>query len=727
MTAHRLEPLINPASIAILGASADPGRVGGMPLQLLLQHRFAGPIYPINPKYQEISGLRCYPDIEALPGPVDLIALAVAAREVVPQLRRAAAKGIRSAIVFASGFAETNDAEGRRLQDEFEACVAALGIPVAGPNCMGFANLKTHAYTAFASVFRDIAPPESGHRVALVTQSGNVCAAVYAASRKRDVRFSSVINTGNEAGVEFSEYLEYFADQPETETIAGYVEGLRDGERFRRVAERLRREMRPFIILKIGDTAKGAEAAASHTASLAGSQKVYRAVFDDLNVMMADDLAHMADLVHLSGFRARRAGSRVAILTISGALGALLSDKFVKAGADVPTLPAAVQQVLRAGIPDYGMVSNPVDLTGNVVNQHGFMRDALAALQACEEIDTIVVYAPGYLLQRLSPAMIEAAGTSHKLIAAIDTFNAKNHAELEAAGIPVFDDTARAVAALSIFGRWSERAGAPSAAASSGSRSVAAAQPMARLDAAIAAGRRTLDEVEGKQFLSAFGLPVAAERIAASAEEAAMAAAELGWPVVVKVLSPDIPHKSDCGGVRLGITSADEARAAFQAVTAAARHAHPAARILGVVVQTQEPSGAEVLVGVTRDPVFGPVMTVGLGGVFTEILGDVEHRTLPVDAGRAEAMVRRLKAFALLDGARGRPKCDVPALCAAMAALSEAVLAAGGRIAEIEINPLIVREQGRGVVALDALVVLNNNQEADVSGGYRDNAAQRIA
>lgn len=705
MSGHRLEPLINPASIAILGASADPSRVGGMPFQLLLQHRFAGPIYPINPKYDEISGVRCYPDIESLPGPVDLIALAVSAKEVVPQLRRAAAKGIRSAVVFASGFAETNEPEGRRLQDEFEACVAEIGIPVAGPNCMGFANLKTHAYTAFASVFRSIEPPREDHSVALITQSGNVCAAVYAAGRKRGAKFSSVINTGNEAGIEFSEYLEYFADQPETRVVGGYVEGLRDGERFRRVAGRLQREGKPLIVLKIGDTDKGAEAAASHTASLAGSQAVYRAVFDDLNVMMADDLSHMADLIHLAGFTRRSAGRRVAILTISGALGALLSDKFVKAGSEVPTLPPEVQAVLRTGIPTYGMVSNPVDLTGNVVNQHGFMRDALAALESCAEVDAIVVYAPGYLLERLSPAMIDAAASSRKLITAIDTLSARNRDELETAGIPVFDDTARAVAALSAFGKWSERARRPGPAPSDGD---AAPVPAPWPGLAQAAGQGALDEVEGKRLLAAYGFPVVDERVAATADEAAAAAEDLGWPVVVKVLSADILHKSDCGGVRLDLASEGAVRNAFAEVTAAAARAYPNADLKGVVVQRQEAPGTEVLVGVTRDPVFGPVMTVGLGGIFAEILHDIEHRTLPITRDRAETMLRRLKAFPLLDGARGRPKRDVQALCRAMEALSDAVLANGESIDQIEINPLVVREQGRGVAALDCLVVLRS-------------------
>lgn len=696
----RLAPLINPASIAILGASADPGRVGGMPLQLLLQHGFAGAIYPINPKYQEISGLRCYPDLESLPGPVDLLAMAVAAKDVVPQLRRAASMGVRSAVVFASGFAETGTPEGIRLQEELVACVKEIGIPVAGPNCMGFANLETHAYTAFASVFRVVPPPAANRSVALVTQSGNVCASVYAAGRKLDVGFNCVINTGNEADVEFSEYLEYFAADPSTRAIAGYVEGLRDGPRFLRVAAALREARRPLILLKVGDTDKGAEAAASHTASLAGSQAVYRAVFEEMNVQLAEDLSHLADLAYLSRFTHRTAGRRVAIITMSGALGALLADKFTQRGIDVPSLSEGVQKVLRAGIPDYGMVSNPVDVTGNVVNQMGFFRNALTALAESGDVDFVLVYAPGYLLDRMAPDLIEVARTSPMLFAAIDTLQATCREALVEGGIPVFDDTARGVAALSTLAHWHARHGRALAAPAAPS-----ALP-AILEAAAREGRGALTEVEGKSFLSAFGVPVVEERVAASAQATAEAAQAMGFPLVLKVLSPDIAHKSEAGGVRLNIASAAEAAEAFTQIVASARRYAPDAHIEGVVLQRQEARGVEVLAGVTRDPVFGLTLTVGLGGILTELLADTAHALLPVDAAKARAMLERLKGFRLLTGFRNSPACDVDALCAAIAGLSQAALAAGDRLQELEVNPFIVRPRGQGVVAVDCLVQL---------------------
>lgn len=713
---HRLRPLLDPRSIAIVGASDNPGRVGGMPFALCLQHGFKGALYPVNPKYDEISGVKCYPDIESIPEAVDLVALAVAAEQVAPQLRRLAARGCRSAVVFASGFAETGEAEGIRLQAQLEATVATLGIPVAGPNCMGFANLNSHAYTAFASVFRFIEPPQDDHSVALITQSGNVCATVYAQARKLGVGFGIVVNTGNEASLEFSEYLEYYAADPAVKTVVGYVEGLRDGDRFRKVATHLSGKGVPLVLLKIGDTEKGAEAAASHTAALSGSQAVYRTVFEDLNVIQADDLTHLSDVAYVAKFGGKSDGARIAILTISGALGALLSDKFVTSGAEVPTLPEDVQKVLRAGIPNYGMVSNPVDLTGNIVNDFAFFENTLAALQASDAIDMIVLYAPGYLLERITPTVVKSIPGSTKLLTVIDTLGASTRGELQAAGVPVFDDTGRAVRALSSWAKWSERqrAGAATAAPSH----VASSSEAAKLiSSAGERGAVALNEVDGKRLIGFYGAPAVAEAQAATADIAAIAAEHLGYPVVVKVLSADILHKSDCGGVKLRLASEADVRAAFEEVTANARKAYPSARIEGVVVQKMEDPGVEVLIGMTRDPVFGPVITLGLGGIFTEILKDIRHGLLPVTADDAKRMLSQLKGYPLLAGIRGRKRCDIDALARTVAAVSATVLA-HPEIVELELNPVVVRPEGEGVAALDCLVTLRHDTPSSASASH---------
>lgn len=695
-----LRPLLAPDSIAIIGASSNPGRVGGMPLALLLQHGYAGAIYPVNPKYPEIAGLRCYPDVDALPEGIDLAVLAIGAEDVVACLRRCHARRIPAAIVFAAGFAEAG-AQGRALQDTLEAYARESGMIVAGPNCMGFANLNTHAYTAFASVFKNTPPPTGSRDTALLTQSGNVCAAVYGAGRRQDVGYNFVINTGNEACLEFSEYLEWLVEDEGTRCIAGYVEGLRDGPRFVRAAVRARELGKPLIMLKVGDSSKGKEAAASHTASLAGDQRVYRAALRQLGVMRADDLGHMADLSYLARFRERSGGRRIAIVTISGALGALLSDRFSDHGIVIPTLPTEVQATLRAGIPDYGMVANPVDITGNVVNQQGFFADALVTVLGCDEIDALVMYAPGYLLDRLAPDLIAAAGRNGKLVAAIDTGEASTRKDLELAGIPVFTETARAVAALSSFLQWHEdRRGAwqPSRAH--------AAAPDARVRKARAEGRTALDEHEGKQLLAAHGVPVTRELVATTPAQAAELARETGFPCVLKILSSDIAHKTEIGGVRLGIATAEDAVRACGEILEAARRNAPHARLEGVLVQRQEQAVAELLVGVTRDPVFGLVLTVGLGGILTELYQDVTQRVLPVCQRTAREMLTELKSWPLLDGYRGRERADVDAACAAIAAVSAAALALGPDLQEMEINPLMLRAAGSGAVAVDALTVL---------------------
>lgn len=711
---HRLRPLIDPQSIAIVGASQNAARVGGMGLFLCLQHGYRGRLYPVNPKYSEIEGIACFPDIESVPEAVDLVALAVPAADVASQVRRAAAKGARSVVVFASGFAEAQDEHGRALQDELERAVAETGIIVAGPNCMGFANLKSHAYTAFGSVYRYIEPPRDRHSVALITQSGNVSSTVYAQGRKLGIPFSTVINTGNEAALEFSEYLEYFASDPGIETVVGYLEGLRDGERFRRVAADLNARNVPLILLKVGDTEKGAQAAASHTAALAGAQAVYRAVFDDHNVIQADDLTHLTDLAYLSGFRAKTLGPRVAVLTISGALGALLSDKLVKYGADVPTLPDDVQAVLRTGIPTYGMVANPVDLTGNIVNEHEFFARTLAALQASDAIDMVLVYAPGYLLDKIAPAMIAAAPQNAKMLAVIDTQEAKTRGELEAAGVPVFTDVTRGVMALTSFAAWSQKSRAPGAAA----RAKPAARPEASalVAHALARGATSLNEVDGKRLAALYGAVSTPEKAVADEAQAVAAAESIGYPVVVKILSADILHKSDIGGVKLNLNSAEDVRRAYRETIEAARKAVPDARIDGAVVQKQSAAGVEVLAGIMQDPVFGPTLTVGLGGIFTEILKDIQLRPLPVDAKGVEAMLRKLKAFPLLAGVRGKPPVDIEALARTIAALADACLA-HPEIAELEVNPIVAHPGGKGVVLLDCLVTLDGGKAGTSSVG----------
>jgi len=708
--AARLAPLVDPRSIAVYGASADLTRLGGMPVALLTERGFQGAIYPINPKYTEIAGLRCYPDIASTPTPADLIVIAVAAPEVVAVMRQAAARGIRAAVVFAAGFAEASDREGLALQAELVEVARELGMVIAGPNCMGFGNLDSHAYSTFTAIFRTVEPPAAPRDTGLVTQSGSICSAVYAAGRQLGVRFNVVINTGNEACVEFAEYLEYLADRPGTETLVGYIEGLRDGPRFERVAARLRDEGRLLTLLKAGETEKGALAAASHTAALAGSGAVYRAVFERLCVVPAHDILHAADIAYLGRFRQRASGPRVAVLTISGAIGALLADAFTQAGIDLPELSAPVREALREGIPRFGMVHNPVDFTGNIVNRHQFAAQALQTLFASGEVDFAVIYAPGFLIDRMAEGLAAVSQASGRLVAAISTGKVASREALEVAGVPVFDDTTRAVRALASLAHWHEnrRRYAGSRRATLAARRSAVALDTVR--EARRDGGRTLDEHRAKRLLASFGVPVTQERTAPTAALAVEAARAIGYPVVLKVLSADIVHKSEVGGVRLNLAHDGAVRQAFAEVLRGATTQRPEAQVIGVLVQQQEVPGTELLVGVVRDPVFGLVMTLGLGGVWTELFGDVVHAPLPVREGQVLDLLRRLKGWPLLNGFRGSAPVDHGALATAIARIADAAGALGDDLDELEVNPLIARADG--VVAVDALVRLTESPRA---------------
>jgi acyl-CoA synthetase (NDP forming) len=696
---HRLDPLLQPRSIAMIGASNNAGRIGGMPLDLLRHFGYTGQVYPVNPKYEEVFGYRCYPDIESLPQAPDLAVLAIGAEDVTAMLERCHAKGVPAAMVYAAGFAEAG-ADGAALQDKLEQFANHTGMVVAGPNCMGFANLNLKAYTAFASVFRTVPVQTDTGRASIITQSGNVCSAVFALMRRLGVPVSHFINTGNEANVEFSEYLEYMAQDPQTDCVIGYVEQLRDGARFIDAALAFARERKPLVIYKAGETEKGSEAVRSHTSALAGDLAIYKAAFDQLNVIRATDFAQMADLAYLSGYRRRHGGRRVAIVTMSGALGAILADKMIGAGLEVPDLSPALQQKLRAGIPDYGMVSNPVDVTGNVVNSPEFVRSIFQELASTDEVDAVIVYAPGYLLDRMADALVDVCGASNRLFVAIDTGAAQCRERLGAGGIPVFDDLGRATQSIAPFCQWLD--GQARVERWAQLRAAGAGVPplQARLPV-------RLNEHDTKKLLAQYQVPTVTEQAAADAEGAVAAARRLGYPVALKVLSADIAHKTEVGGVRLGLKDENELRAACAAMIESVARKAPGVRVEGFLVQPMAAGGvAELIAGVTRDPVFGAALTVGLGGVLTELYKDASHRLLPVDTAMADAMLRQLKSWPLLDGFRGRPAADVGATCSAIAALSTAAMALGPQATEIEINPLLVRAEGHGAVALDALILV---------------------
>jgi len=685
-----LNALLKPRSIAVIGASDNPKRIGGVPVDLLIRAGFEN-VYPVNPKNETVQGLKAYPDIESVPEVVDLAIVALSADLTLPMLERCHARGIPAALVYASGYAETTEAEGIAKQEALAAFSRRTGMRIAGPNAMGNANFTDQIFTSFGQSFQ---PGEPAGDAALVTQSGNMCATLFRIAKRAGVNFSHVINTGNEADVELADYLEYLADDHDTRTALCYIEELRNGPKFLAAAKRFRDAGKLLAVFKVGASEKGAEATRSHTAALAGDSAAYDAAFARAGVARAGELAQLSDLAYLHTLGDKIAGSNCAILSISGAAGAILADALAVGGAEVPTLPEDVQQGLTQQIPGHSMVSNPVDMTGNIVNSNAFLSECIRLVLSPDDIDLLLLYMPGQFLTNALDQVETAAAENGKAIIIIDTFAMADREHLAKHGIGCFDDFDRAARAVCAYGEW---------------KRASAEEPQPPLSEAtwpkIAPGRTALSETEAKEALAGFGVPVVQDALVQERQDLREAADFVGYPLVAKLVSPEVAHKTEHGLIRLDIGNADAALEAFDTMMEKAQSM--GVKIEGITLEPMLHGGVEILAGVTRDPVFGWMLTVGLGGVWTELMKDATHALLPVDEAGAEAMLRRLKGFKLLDGYRGAPVADVNAAAKAIAALGDAVLAGGTRLREVEINPLLVLPEGKGAVAVDALILLD--------------------
>ncbi|MBX3529385.1 MAG: acetate--CoA ligase family protein [Rhizobiaceae bacterium] len=699
-----LSKLLDPHSIVIVGVTPNLFRIGGIPLGSLLAHDFPRDrILLVNPKYPEIQGIPCHPAVDDLPWAADLAVVCVRAEEVVRTLEALDRKGTHAAVVFAAGFGEELTDSAQALQRDLDAFIAKSGMKIAGPNTIGTANVRDRTNASFNTSFAEKLPVGP---LALIGQSGNTISMMLVAARDAGLGMSYFVSSGNETAVEFAEYLEHFLADPGTGAVLGYIEQLRDGPRFLRVADRLREADKALFVMKSGDSDKAREATASHTGAMAGNARVYQTAFRQLGVGIGREPTEVLELGLLWSLKRNVRSRRLAIVSLSGAGCAFLSDLYVAHGCEIPTLPEAEQAALRKVIPAYGMVSNPVDLTGNVINDIEHLRTVMNVLTASQAIDTIVIYLMGSVLDMATDILVDIAGRTDKLIVALDAAPDKRNADLRRAGVAVFNDVQRGVTSLARFLDWSERQAGPRWRPARAAAARPAGPARAILENAGGNGYAFLNEAEAKQLVAAAGIPIVAEKVASSAAAAAMAAAGIGFPVAVKVLSRDIAHKTETGGIALNVSDAAEAEAAFTKVTSSAAKARPDARIEGALVQAMVADGVPIILGVTKDPTFGPVMSVGLGGTATELFQDISLRLLPVDRDMAAAMIAELKSVPLLNGFRGAPRADVAALVDAMVKLSDLAMAEQALWAEIEMNPVLVRPEGKGLAVVDALVRL---------------------
>lgn len=695
--------LFQPRGIAVVGASANLSRIGGQPIRALIAAGYAGGIYPVNPKYQEIAGMRCYASVSDIDGACDLAVVAVPAAAVPNAVRTCGAKGIPFAIVLSGGFKEA-DKGGRDIEQDLKRAACESGVRVIGPNCQGMLIVPERVYATFGAPAGETDLRPGG--VSMVFQSGGFGFSVVMMCEALGIGFRHCISIGNEADVTTPELLNAFVDDPRTQLACAYIEGVSDGRALMQVGEKSLRVDKPVLIWKGGKTDAGARAAASHTANMTGRYDVYRAAFRQSGIIEVNDVEEMADLYRVFAGGRKPAGRGVGVLGISGGSGVVFADTATQLGLTLPQFSADTAQTLARVVPTFGSTANPADITADIFNNISSFTEAVEVVLRDPEVHQLAILLaslPGSLALDAVNAIVTAASKSDKPV--LVGWSARRHrAEeayrvLEDAQIPIIPTPvriARVSAALAVYAETQRK------------HLEHRATPPVGIKPAIALPARagTLSEVDSKRILAAHGVPVTRDVLVRPGEDPAVVAGAFSFPVAVKIVSPDIPHKTEVGGVRLDIPDASALRTAVDEIHKSARHAAPRARIDGVIVSEMIIDGVETLVGAVTDPTFGPTVAFGLGGIFTEVLHDVTYRVAPFDLDTAHEMIRELRGRKILDGSRGRPALDVEALAQALVDVSNMAWAMRDRIQELDINPLFVRPKGMGVVALDGLVVL---------------------
>jgi len=691
-----LSRLIHPRTIALVGASDRPASIGERTLTNLLTHSdFKGQMYLINPSHTELRGLRCWPSIAALPVVPDVAVIVVPAQGVLAVVQACVARGVAFAVILSSGFGETG-ADGLAAQERIRQVAKAGGLRLYGPNCPGLVNVNSRLGLTFSPSFPyDLVKGPIG----LATQGGGLGRNVMQAM-DRGIGVGLWASTGNEVDLQVADFIHYMADAADIRVIVTLLEGIQDGPRFAAAVQRATDNGKPVVALKIGKSAYGARAAQSHTASLTGSAEVNSAVFRQLGVIEVNDIDELVDTAWLFARAMPPQQTSVGIYCSSGGTAALTADAVGLAGITLGALTAETTEVLRTNLPDYAAISNPVDTTAAVLGDARMVERTLRAVAEDANLGMIIVpLALDYGEATAHMARNIIAVQQHCRTPIVPVWMSDRLGEgyklLVEHGFAPPRSVGKAVGAIArwiAWGQWyrSRRTQAPR------TLTVASFDNFAT---------RTLSEVQTKAWLREANFPLLPQVLAHCVEDACRHADAMGYPVVAKVASAQIVHKSDVGGVVVGLHSAHEVTAAWNAIMTAVRHACPDAVIDGLLIEKMAPpGGTELMVGVTRDPIFGHVLTFGLGGIYVEIMRDVTRRLLPLDAQDAAAMVREIRSFALLNGARKRAVADLPALESLLLKVSDFVVCHADRIEEMDLNPVWVGARGEGVLALDAMM-----------------------
>jgi len=698
--APSLGPILAPRSIAVVGASRTPGTIGHQLLTNLITEGFTGAVYPVNAKARAVCSVRAVPSVSDLPEPPDLAVICVPKESVLEVADECGAMGVRGLVVISAGFREVGG-DGTALERALVDQVRRHGMRMMGPNCMGVIN--THPGISMNATFAPGMPP-TGH-AAFVSQSGALGVSVLDYAREYGIGIAQFASVGNKADVSGNDLLEHWEHDDNVRVILMYVENFGNPRKFLEIASRITRQ-KPIVVVKSGRSRAGARAAWSHTGALAASDTAVDALLAQAGVLRAASVEELFDIAMALGVTALPRSRRTAIVTNAGGPGILAADALDAAGLDVVELSAQTVDALRPLFPPEASIRNPLDMIASATPD-GYRR-AVTAFLADPAVDAVLpIFIPPLNSEQeaVAQAIAEAARTNRdKPVLAVLMGRRglpEGRAELHAAGIPAYvfpESAARALAALNRYRDWISREPEP-AVALPVDRDAAAAI----VRRALAEGREHLSEFDALQVLAAYGIPVAQATLATGADAAAEAACALGFPVALKIVSRDVIHKSDVGGVRLGVRSAAEARAAFDEIMAAVASHAPNARVDGVLVQRLVQGGHETIAGVVRDPTFGPLVMFGLGGVFVEVLRDVVFRIAPLDRRTANEMVRGIRGLGILTGARGTEPADLAAIADVLRRLAQLALDQP-EILELDVNPLLA--QGGGAMALDARVRL---------------------
>ena len=703
MEEHHLKRFFGPSSVALVGATEDLGRFAGRVLLRMTQFGYPGRIFPVNPRFESVRGLKCYAGIRDLPEAPDHVGIVVPASAVMGILEDCAARGARFATVYTGGFAETGTPEGRAMQAEITAFARRTGVRIMGPNCNGMVSfVDAFAMTTSATI---AGPRKPAGNIGVVSQSGGAGQTnVMWRAQELGLGVSYQVSCGNSADLNILDFMDFMIADDSTDVVLVLAEHIPDGPRLMEVARRAAEREKPIVMVKLGRTEAGSRAAASHTGAMAGSDAVCDAILRQCGIVRVDDCNELAEVAMVLRTKRWPRGTRAGATTISGGNGVLLVDLGASVGVSFPEYGDETKATLAGVLPKLATTGNPTDVTNAAIGKPDIFRRCVETIAGDDNIDAVI---PIFTMAQASDVR-QAADAAKAVdkpvvllwIGACNDDPAFTQKTLIETGVPVYRNTLgclKAVRAAMRYGAFlMNRRGLPG-------RPAGIDPDAAR--AKIAAAKGTLTERASKEVIRAYGIPCTGEALARDAEVAVRIAHELGGPVAMKIESADIPHKTEAGAIRLNVAGDAAVRQAFDEVMQAARRYKPQAALDGVLVQTMVPAGTEIMLGVVVDPVYGPVVVAGLGGIHVEVLGDVAYRAAPIDVQEAQAMLRELRSYKLLEGVRGAAPRDIDALCEQIVRLSWLAYDLRDEITELDINPLVLGSRGAGVCAVDALVV----------------------